>query len=126
MKNTYKNLDDIKRMQEEAFKRVQEMQKRAKRSLEYSQPYTLKNSSQNSVDNNTIEKEVSEEANAIKKESISESTIKADSLPKNKQSNILTLLTGDNERNLIVLLLMLLVDEETDISLVLALIYLIM
>lgn len=119
MKNTYKNLDDIKYMQEEAFKRVQEMQRRAKRSLEYSQPYNLKNSPQNTT-NKTIKKDDS------KKENISESTIKVDSLPKNKQNNILTLLTGDNERNLIVLLLMLLVDEETDISLVLALIYLIM
>lgn len=116
MKNSYEKLDDIKRMQEEAIKRVQEMQKRAKQSLEKSQPYILKNS--NPVTNGPLK--IKENKDLKKDKPLNN---------KNKDltpNNIFSLLTKDTEKSLIILLLMLLVDEETDIGLVLALIYLIM
>ena len=34
MKSSYDNMDDVRRMQEEAIRRVQQMQQRAKKSLE--------------------------------------------------------------------------------------------
>lgn len=130
MKNIYESSNEIKKMQEEAFKRVQEMQKRAKRSLEYSQPYSQKTASPENEALKNSNKEInSTEKDTFKveeKEVIPQKELNFKSLTtKPEKNHILSLITGDNEKNLILLLLMLLVDEETDISLVLALMYLI-
>lgn len=136
MKNTYENLDDIKRMQEEAFKRVQEMQKRAKRSLEYSQPYTLRNRVENqklknldenspsidSAEPNTNTEEKIDMEQSIEEHNLNNSNHAKETTPSN---DILSLLTRDSEKSLIMMLLMLLIEESTDINLVLALMYLI-
>ena len=131
MKNIYENSNEIKKMQEEAFRRVQEMQKRAKRSLEYSQPYmtkTISPKAENSNNSNIEITTIKKDDNKVEKTEIdSHNELNSNhSITKNSKNHILSLITGDNEKNLILLLLMLLVDEETDISLVLALMYLIM
>lgn len=130
MKNIYESSNEIKKMQEEAFKRVQEMQKRAKRSLEYSQPYSQKTASPENEalksSNNEINSTEKDTFKVEEKKVIPQKELNFRSLTtKPEKNHILSLITGDNEKNLILLLLMLLVDEETDISLVLALMYLI-
>lgn len=134
MKNAYENLADVKRMQEEAVKRVQEMQKRAKLSLERTQPYTLKNSSNSSQSAEepsqyTVKSPVltpTYECNSNKK---TEPKLDENNLRNSKnqaENTLFSQLMQDSEKNLIILLLMLLVDENTDISLIMALMHLIL
>ncbi len=106
------NIEDIRRMRQEAIKRVQEMQKRAKISLEYS----------NSGIRN-VEKSLNIEKGT--KESQSE---QPNSLPytKKEQNNALLNiknLINDPEKSLILVLILLLADENVDVILLITLFY---
>ncbi len=132
MKNSYENMEDMQRMQQEAVRRVKEMQKRAKQSLvagtRYSESNNLNahvsNGSENkmsepSIDENKESKKQSEEnenKNIQHKKRLSHATNKFDFFSE---------LLKDREKSLILLLILLLVDEGSDMSLVMALMYLI-
>ncbi len=126
MKNSYENLGDVKRMQDEAIKRAQQMQKKARKSLELSHFEPLPPN-----DNLSFGKNTRAENQEVKKENIFAPGLRNEpiSTPKNsvpnKQNGILNLLTKDSEKSLILVLLLLLIDEGCDMSLILALMYLI-
>ena len=108
-------MEDLQKMQQEAVKRVQEMQKRAKISLEYS------NSGINRQKENTKEtlppNETKNYFNGLVlpgKEEKSENNIK---------NNSLDALIKDPQKGLILLLILLLYDEKSDLGLILALLY---
>lgn len=106
----YENIEDMKKMQQEAVKRVQEMQKKAKISLEYSnsgintQKENIKNISSSKKAPNTFYIENSHKSENIKQ-------------------NTLDTLIKDPQKSLILLLILLLYDEKSDIMLILALFY---
>lgn len=91
--------NDMKRMQDEAIRRVRDMQKRAKTS----------------VNNAVVEKVQNEEPKPIETKSQTA----------NPLNNIFDSLMSDSERTLILILILLLSTEEADMGLILALMYLI-
>ena len=123
MKTAYENLEDMKRMQEEAFKRVQEMQKRAKHSLECSQPYSAKKNASVSAARQPISPKSDTNLSSVEKK-VQECEQKSE--PQNDSNeNLLALIMQNSEKSMLMVLLMLLVEEKSDASLILALMYLI-
>lgn len=121
MKSSYDNMDDVRRMQEEAIRRVQQMQQRAKKSLElasFTQQEINKTNIENDKKCNYEEKKTSPDVNTSQ---VSVAKIAND--PSSK--NILDALMKDNERSLLLVLILLLMDEKCDTSLILALMYLV-
>ena len=107
MISDYENFEDIKKMQQEAVKRVQEMQKKAKISLEYS----------NSGINN---KEITIQ-DALQQKIVDQPSRTLSTGSNNK--NTLDTLINDPQKSLILLLILLLYDEKSDLMLILALFY---
>lgn len=121
MKSSYENMDDVRRMQEEAIRRVQQMQQRAKKSLElasFTQQEISKTNIENDTKSNCEEKETNPDVNTSQV-----SVAKIANEPSSK--NILDALMKDNERSLLLVLILLLMDEKCDTSLILALMYLV-
>lgn len=121
MKSSYDNMDDVRRMQEEAIRRVQQMQQRAKKSLElasFTQQEINKTNIENDTKCNCEEKETNPDVNTSQV-----SVTKIANEPTSK--NILDALMKDNERSLLLVLILLLMDEKCDTSLILALMYLV-
>ena len=112
--------EEMKRMQQEAIKRVHDMQNRAKRSLDAGRQYEMPPFSENSHTENqaTSTKTVENKMNNIKN--------KDTNTHSNNNFNILQLLTKDTEKSLILFLILLLVDEKADSNLILALLYLVL
>ena len=106
----YENIEDIKRMQQEAVKRVQEMQKKAKISLEYSNSgiHNQKENIRGILPPKKVPNTFSIE-NSHKNENIKQNTLES--------------LIKDPQKSLILLLILLLYDEQTDLMLILALFY---
>ncbi len=133
MNKSYESMEEMQRMQQEAVRRVKEMQKRAKQSLVAGNRY----SESNGVKENNIKEKVLDEDNCNKNENkLSEKLILSENncninqnknvLRKSKQKNdFFSELLKDSEKSLILLLIILLVDEGSDMSLILALMYLI-
>lgn len=114
-------MDDVRRMQEEAIRRVQQMQQRAKKSLElasFAQQGINKTNTENDTKCNCEEKETNQ---AVNKSQVSVAKIANEYSSK----NILDALMKDNERSLLLILILLLMDEKCDTSLILALMYLV-
>lgn len=111
--------EEMQRMQQEAIKRVHDMQNRAKRSLDAGRQYEF-----NSLaENNTISKKsASENVNENQANNIKDK----DTNTSSTNFNILQLLTKDTEKSLILFLILLLVDEKADSNLILALLYLVL
>lgn len=133
MNNGFENLEDMQRMQQEAVRRVREMQRRAKQSLKSSEKIGELKESNN---HNSVEKETTgqlkKDERITNPQNIKNSLYDYDKeqiqpLTSNKQNNfdIFSDLLKDQEKSLILLLIMLLVDEGCDLSLIFALIYLI-
>ncbi len=106
--------EDIDKMQQDAVRRMQEMQSRGKTG-----GMTVQHSRQT---NNQPEanNEDYQEPQPVKREN------RIREAPPHKQGNFLDMLLNDKERSLIVLLLVLLSAEKTDTGLMLALIYLLL
>ncbi len=132
MKSNFESMEDMQRMQQEAVRRVQEMQKRAKQSLAASE----KHIELNKVENPKHQQECSNngDTSAQTKESrliqnvnnLNENTSSKQSLAKtNGKMNIFSALLNDREKSLVLVLILILVDESSDLSLILALMYLI-
>mgnify|MGYP004523088121 CR=1 FL=1 len=133
MNKSYESMEEMQRMQQEAVRRVKEMQKRAKQSLVAGNRY----SESSGVKENNIKEKVLDEDNCNKNENkLSEKPILSENncninqnknvLRKSKQKNdFFSELLKDSEKSLILLLIILLVDEGSDMSLILALMYLI-
>lgn len=131
MKNNFENMQDMQRMQQEAVRRVKEMQKRAKQSLVAA---STRYSDSNEVDNfeNRTQKkpdiiEQTENLNLIQNvDKENKDTNSKQALSKNSNNfNFFSALLKDREKTLILLLILLLIDEGCDMSLVVALMYLI-
>ena len=119
VKNGYESTEDMRRMQEEAIIRVREMQKRAKRSLEAGQQIEPAINVKNCETNNKEQPTSKSHIISSQKNSFPLSNI----LPKN---DILDMFLKDSEKSLILVLILLLVEENSDMGLILALMYLIM
>ena len=117
MSTTYENIEDIRRMQQEAVKRVKEMQKRAKISMGYGSLgiNNEKITGLSNVNNKVINTKNSEILDVTKE---NKTTVQKDLL-----SNPFNSLIKDPERSLILILILLLVDEKADIGLIFALMY---
>ena len=53
MKSSYENMDDVRRMQEEAIRRVQQMQQKAKKSLELAS-FTQQEMNKTNIENDVV------------------------------------------------------------------------
>ena len=130
MKNNFENMQDMQRMQQEAVRRVREMQKRAKQSLVAGTRYSDSNE-ENNFENKTQKKpdiiEQTENLNLVQNvDKEDKNTNSKQTLSKNSNNfNFFSVLLKDREKTLILLLILLLVDEGCDMSLVVALMYLI-
>ena len=125
MKNNFESIEDMQRMQQEAVRRVREMQKRAKQSL-----------MAGTKEANNLEDKSQKEPGIIEQSENLELVQNADNKVNNTSSkqvlnksnnnfNFFSVLLKDREKTLILLLILLLVDEGCDMSLVVALMYLI-
>lgn len=126
MKNGFETMEEMQRMQQEAVRRVHEMQRRAKQTLLASEkkndviPQKEPNATKPALNDQTQllplkqnEKQQDENTSCINK--------KANS---NKNFDLFSSLTNDPEKSLILVLILLLLDEGADLSLVFALMYL--
>ena len=133
MKSNFESMEEMQRMQQEAVRRVQEMQKRAKRSLEadleYSDANKAKNlSQQQEIRNNSeIPGQTKDKTSKQMVNNSIKNTKSKHILNKTNGSkmNLFSELFNDKEKSLILVLILILVDESSDLSLILALIYLI-
>ena len=114
MSATYENIEDIRRMQQEAVKRVKEMQKRAKISMEYG---SLGINNQGTPDSGNSNNQIVETKNSNSLDSAK------NVMPKNLFSNTFNSFIKDPEKSLILVLILLLADENADVGLILALMY---
>lgn len=121
MKSGYDNIDDVRRMQEEAIRRVQQMQQRAKKSLE------LASFTQSEINKTNVENDSNCNCEEEKtKPFVGASQITAaKSTNEHNPKNILDSLIKDNEKSLLLVLILLLMDENCDTGLILALMYLV-
>ena len=126
MKNGFETMEDMQRMQQEAVRRVHEMQRRAKQTLLASEKkidatvQRQQNGTKPDLNDQTQllplkqnEKQQDKNTKCINK--------KANS---NKNFDIFSSFTNDPEKSLILVLILLLLDEGADLSLVFALMYL--
>ena len=126
MKNGFETMEDMQRMQQEAVRRVHEMQRRAKQTLLASEKkidathQSAPNATKPDLNDQTqlslikqSEKQQEKNTKCINK--------KADL---NKNFDLFSSFTNDPEKSLILVLILLLLDEGADLSLVFALMYL--
>lgn len=109
--------DDIDRMQQEAVRRVRDMQQRAKNMS------ASRTNRQNQSANQSEAPSISEPEEA-KEAKISESELPNQSLDEKKPADILEGFFQDKEKSLILLLLVLLNGEDDNSGIMLALLYL--
>lgn len=133
MKSNFESMEEMQKMQQEAVRRVQEMQKRAKQSLEADKRHIELNKEENLThqqkisDNGdtlvqTKNSDLIQNVNGIsKKINSKQNSTKTNS----NKMNIFSTLLNDKEKSLILVLILILVDESSDLSLILALMYLI-
>lgn len=130
MKNNFESIEDMQRMQQEAVRRVREMQKRAKQSLMAGTKYNASNEANNFEDKSqkepgTIEQSENLELVQNADNKVNNTSSKQVLNKSNNNFNFFSVLLKDREKTLILLLILLLVDEGCDMSLVVALMYLI-
>lgn len=132
MKSNFESMEEMQKMQQEAVRRVQEMQKRAKQSLaagenhiELNKAETPKHQQECSDNGDTSVK--AKDSDSIQNvNNANENTNSKQNLAKtNGKMNIFSALLNDREKSLVLVLILILVDESSDLSLILALMYLI-
>lgn len=136
MNNNYGNNDDMQRLQQEAIRRVREMQSRAKVNIDNTNKEV-----NHSVPQNNDKKKPSRTKDPLKdahyilptepKPSNKQRNIHKEEpvIPKQKQSSSLDFMGSimkDKDRTLILVLILILSGEDADLSLILALLYLMM
>lgn len=114
MKNGFENSEDMKKMQQDAIKRAHEMNTRAKKNSHFEK----NENPQNSED----EKERHEDQERL---DCSTENIK-DSKESSKNSSLIDTLFSDPEKSLILILIFIFLDEDTNPILIMALMYLLM
>lgn len=112
------NENDMKRMQQEAVRRAQEMQNRARK--ESVQPSVGQHQKQNDSVKEAEQKKYEAHHENAEMKHISEKNHKSE----NFIGSMFDVLMKDKERTLILCLILLLMDEKADNSLILALLYL--
>ncbi|MDQ5983165.1 MAG: hypothetical protein RUMPE_00163 [Eubacteriales bacterium SKADARSKE-1] len=119
VKNGYESMEDMRRMQQEAIMRVNEMQKRAKISLEGDQQCDTTTHINN---NENSKKEPPPKIfPPLMPHQESFSPITAFS-----KNDVIGMFLKDSERSLILILVFLLIEENCDMFLIFALMYLVM
>lgn len=118
LKNNYESMEDMRRMQQEAIMRVQEMQKRAKKSLE------VGHQTEPNMNLNKSKPNIPAPIHNINPPDSKKNLL--NSLTPFPISNIFDMFFKDTEKSLLLVLVLLLVEENSDIGLILALMYLIM
>ncbi len=132
MKSNFESMEDMQRMQQEAVRRVQEMQKRAKQSLAAGEKHIELNKAENSKHQQEYSKngdspEQTKDPCLIQNvNNLNKNTNSKQNLAKtNGKMNIFSALLNDREKSLVLVLILILVNESSDLSLILALMYLI-
>lgn len=126
MPGNYDNKENLHKMQQDALRRVREMQSRAKRSLENSNKENIgsysNSHSQKHATATIVKTELPNESHQEKPAS----KIKRKRKLKRKKnsSDFLKTLFEDQERNIILILLLILAEDQADTGILLALIYL--
>lgn len=114
MKNGFENSEDMKKMQQDAIKRAHEMNTRAKKNSHFEK----NENSQNTED----EQEKCEDQTKLDcSKEHSESSKEA-----SKNSSLIDTLFSDPEKSLILILIFIFLDEDTNPILIMALMYLLM
>lgn len=128
MKNNFESMADMQRMQQEAVRRVHDMQRRAKQTLIAGESATPNKASSNNncKENSAEDTEKTQQSPCNDEKSRSSKNQMYTQLGKGvpSNSNFFSAFANDPEKRLIFLLILLLVDEGTDISLIFALMYL--
>lgn len=133
MKSNFESMEEMQRMQQEAVRRVQEMQKRAKQSLEADSEYSASNKTKNLPQQQKIRNN-SETTVQIKDMSSIQNLNNVDKNTNSRQisnktngrkMNLFSEFFNDNEKSLILVLILILADESIDLTLIVALMYLI-
>lgn len=109
MPSRWENKEDMKKMQQDALKRVQEMQSKAKEKISQT-TMTLEEKSSCSQEDKVLHKEKP-------KLTLNSNFHETD--------NLLKAITKDSERNLILMIILILMEEKSDSELLLSLMYLI-
>lgn len=126
MKNGFETMADMQRMQQEAVRRVHEMQKRAKQTLVADEQQREIDAKKEDV---ATKPNVNDQTQVLPiKQSVNNADKNTKSILKkvgsNRNFDFFSALVNDPEKSLILLLILLLLDEGTDLSLVFALMYL--
>lgn len=108
----FENNNEMSRMQQDAIRRVQEMQSRAQQSVRSS-------SREQQHEPLRVPEPAKHEASAMRE-------ISNEHHPENPINNIFESLMQDKERTLILVLILLLIEEKSDSSLIFALMYLVL
>lgn len=108
MPSRWENKEDMKKMQQDALKRVQEMQSKAKEKISQT-TMTLEEKSSCSQEDKVLHKE---------KPKLTLNNF-------HETDNLLKAITKDSERNLILMIILILMEEKADSELLLSLMYLI-
>ena len=133
MENSNKNHDDLQKMQQDAIKRVQEMQLRAKRNLSASQNQNNQYHRHLQQSRQPFSHNIQEKQESIEEKKEPNSNIKKVNksrklkLKRNKSKSLVQLLdviTKDSDKTIILLLIIILLEEGSDNILILALLYL--
>lgn len=126
MKNGFETMEDMQRMQQEAVRRVHEMQRRAKQTLLASEK---KNDATPQKEIDATKPDLNDQTQVLgikQSEKQERKNTKCINIKPtfNKNFDLFSSLTNDSEKSLILLLILLLLDEGADLSLVFALMYL--
>lgn len=130
MKSNFESIENIQRMQQEAVRRVHEMQKRAKQSLSVGTQYSEKNKvSKNEIENpknpDVIEQPENLDLLQNSKYNLENTNSKHQLTKPISKFDPFSSILKDHEKGLILLLILILIDESCDLSLIIALMYLI-
>ncbi len=132
MKSNFESMEEMQKMQQEAVRRVQEMQKRAKQSLAAGEKHIELNKTDNpkhqqECRHNGDTSAQTKDPDLIQNvNNLNENTNGKQILAKtNGKMNIFSALLNDREKSLVLVLILILVNESSDLSLILALMYLI-
>ncbi|MDD6490144.1 MAG: hypothetical protein PUG48_10100 [Clostridia bacterium] len=112
------NENDMKRMQQEAMRRAKEMQSRAKSDNQNTQDISANSKQEPPTQTEQKNHEIHHNSNSQK------STPEHSHHSENIVDNVFDVLMKDRDRTLILSLILILMDEKADNSLILALLYL--
>ena len=122
---TLESSDEMQRMQQEAMKRVHDMQNRARRTLDAGRQYEQLMPTEKITEPRSEKEKNNSHSMPTTSHNFHTNRSKTQNAKKENNFNILKLLTEDSEKSLILFLILLLVEEKADMDLIFALMYLI-